>query len=348
MADLFRAAEAGNVGALKRHLRSGKDCNTQTRSTKATPLIWGTRKKRVRVVKLLLKCEGIDPDIQDSSGNTALHYACRNNDATIAGLLIGAGANLSITNARNEFPMQLSGWNLFKSQCLDQLDSKIAEGISNRRLADARIIIARFEIEEAHQHINRLRSKTQDLERRKGRLALATSLIEAECPSAIRAEEQGRILQDVLYKRLGEVRADHMIVRKRYLRMNEIAKHMEDQIDDLEDKAVKFSEASDAIEDEIEELAAGLAAKTDTLSPLHLYPDDEDLQETCISGLLSLLEADKSEAIAQGLSSENCSELMEMTRARFPKNKRLNLCAGRVSELLDEYLSSMHAAKMGH
>ena len=46
MADLFRAAESGNVRALKRHLRAGKDCNTQTRSTKATPLIWGARKQQ--------------------------------------------------------------------------------------------------------------------------------------------------------------------------------------------------------------------------------------------------------------------------------------------------------------
>ena len=135
MADLFRAAEAGNLRALRKHLRSGKDCNQQTRSTKATPLIWGTRKKRVRVVKMLLKCEGIDPDIQDSSGNTALHYACRNKDATIAGLLIGAGANLSIENGRNEFALQLSDWSLFKTQCLDQLDSEISAGIASRRSA---------------------------------------------------------------------------------------------------------------------------------------------------------------------------------------------------------------------
>ena len=139
-----------------------------------------------------------------------------------------------------------------------------------------------------------------------------------------------------------------MIVRKRYLRMNEIAKHMEDQIVDLDEKAVKFSEASEAIEEEIEELAAGLAAKTDTLSPLHLFPDDEYLQETCIAGLVSLLEADKSEAIAQGLSSENCSDLMKLTCTRFPDNQRLNASGKRVNELLDEYLSSMQAAKVGH
>ena len=153
MADLFRAAEAGNLGALRKHLRAGKDCNTQTRSTKATPLIWATRKQRVRAVKLLLKCEGIDPDIQDSNGNTALHYACRNKDATVAGLLIGAGANLSLTNERNEAALQLSDWALFKSQCLDQLDSDITEGIASRRLANAQSVIARLEVEEAQQHI---------------------------------------------------------------------------------------------------------------------------------------------------------------------------------------------------
>jgi hypothetical protein len=348
MADLVRAAEAGNLGALRKHLRAGKDCNTQTRSTKATPLIWATRKQRVRAVKLLLKCEGIDPDIQDSNGNTALHYACRNKDATVAGLLIGAGANLSLTNERNEAALQLSDWALFKSQCLDQLDSDITEGIASRRLANAQSVIARLEVEEAQQHINRLRSKTKDLDHRRARLQKEATWLHGQQPLVIHAEEQGRVLQDLMFTRLGEVRADHMMIRKRSLRMGEIAQHMEDQIESLDEKAIKFDQACGALEEEIEELTAGLAAKTDTLTPMRIFPDDEGLQETCVAGLLSLLYADKTEAIHQGLSGENCSALVDTTQARFPHNHRIAKSGAQVVSILEEYKSSMRAAKVGH
>lgn len=150
MADLFRAAESGNVRALKTHLRAGKDCNTQTRSTKATPLIWGARKQQTRVVKVLLKCEGINPDIQDSSGNTALHYACRSNDLVIASLLFAGGADLTLKNERNEYAMQLplDSFIFFKACVLDQHDATIQSNIANKRLADAKVVIARFEISE--------------------------------------------------------------------------------------------------------------------------------------------------------------------------------------------------------
>ena len=60
-----------------------------------------------------------------------------------------------------------------------------------------------------------------------------------------------------MFTRLGEVRANHMIVRKGSPH-GRIAKHMEDQIENLDQKAVKFDEASEAIEEEIEELTAGL------------------------------------------------------------------------------------------
>ncbi|XP_071839334.1 cyclin-dependent kinase 4 inhibitor B-like [Apostichopus japonicus] len=48
-----------------------------------------------RIEKLLAK--GTDPNALDTSGYTALHYACRNNNEDIATLLLSHGADINIT-----------------------------------------------------------------------------------------------------------------------------------------------------------------------------------------------------------------------------------------------------------
>ena len=77
------------------------------------------------------------------------------------------------------------------------------------------------------------------------------------------------------------------------------SKNKRNKIELFNDKSEKYDAASKAVEEEIEEIIAGLAAKTDTLTPLRLYPNDEEFQQICVIGLLSLLPADKSEAIHQ-------------------------------------------------
>lgn len=350
MSDLFRAAESGNLRALRAHLRSGMDCNTQTRSTKATPLIWGSRKGHSSVVKILLKCEGIDPNIVDSSGNTALHYACRANDLTVASLLFAAGADLMIRNERNEYAMQLplDTFNFFKSCTLDQYDMTIQNNIAAKSVAASKSVIARFEMNEMLENINRRRVEIKKMNTNSKRSAELETLMSLELPNVHQAGDDARVLQEIMFSRLGEVRAEHNIVLKKYQRMEKIALHFKSQINVLNEKSIKYNAASVAIREEIEELTAGLAAKTDTLSPLRTFPNNEQLQEICIQGLLSLIDADSTEAIHQGLSGENCSELMENTQKRFLKNQKIQSNGNRVREELNAYQKKMSMAKMVH
>jgi hypothetical protein len=350
MSDLFRAAESGNVRALKAHLRAGKNCNTQTRSTKATPLIWGARKQQTRVIKVLLKCEGINVSIQDSSGNTALHYAARNNDLAIASLLFGAGADLTLKNERAEYAMQLplDPYNFFKACVLDQHDVTIQTNLANKRLADAKSVITRFEISEALEQVHRLRVEIEEKNMLVKQAVEDENLMNLRLPRVFGAGDHSRVLQDVLFTRLGEVRAEHLIAIKKYERMETIADHHEKQIDLLNSKSIKYTAASEAITEEIEELTAGLAAKTDTLTPLRLYPADENLQEICVAGLVSLIDADNTEAIHQGLSGENCCELIKKIQDRFLNNQKILLDGNRVVKELKLYKSRMYASKMHH
>ena len=348
MADLFRSAEQGNVRALKAHLRNGHDCNTVTRSTKATPLIWGTRKKRTKVVRVLLKCEGINTDLQDSNGNTALHYACRNGDATIAAMIFVAGADLTLKNERNEYAMQLGDFNFFKACVLNQHDNTIAENINKKRLADAKSLITRFEIGECLAHINRLRLETNQLNVEKIRGLEQENIMALQLPRVHQTGDDARVLQDLLFTRLGEVRAEHLIILKKCERMEEIAKIKSEKITLFNTKADQYDAASIAIANEIEEVIAGLAAKTDTLTPLRLYPDDEKFQQICVAGLLSLLTADKTESIHQGLSGENCSELMAATKIRFTSNGKIQANSDSVMEELKAYKNRMYSSKMIH
>ena len=97
MADIYRAAESGNLQALFKWLKKGTPVDSSLKATKATPLIWAARKSHPSAVRLLIRYKAT-LDLQDVNGNTALHYACQNKDAKTANILIEAGASLSIPN----------------------------------------------------------------------------------------------------------------------------------------------------------------------------------------------------------------------------------------------------------
>ena len=103
MADIYRAAEAGNLKMLYKWLKNGTSPDSFLKATKATPLIWAARKSHPKAVKLLIRFKAT-LDMQDVKGNTALHYACQNNDRKTTLLLVEAGANMSKVNERGEDP----------------------------------------------------------------------------------------------------------------------------------------------------------------------------------------------------------------------------------------------------
>ena len=126
MADIYRAAESGNLQALFKWLKKGTPVDSFLKATKATPLIWAARKSHPSAVKLLIRYKAT-LDLQDVNGNTALHYACQNKDAKTANILIEAGASLSLPNKNGQCPSQLSDFNFFKAQVIQYYDDRIAE-----------------------------------------------------------------------------------------------------------------------------------------------------------------------------------------------------------------------------
>ena len=62
-------------------------------------------------IRLLLPGLNGDVDVQDSDGETPLHFACRSHDAAVVGLLLEARASLRKVNVRNERPLQVAAAN---------------------------------------------------------------------------------------------------------------------------------------------------------------------------------------------------------------------------------------------
>ena len=133
-------------------------------------------------------------------------------------------ADLTLKNDRNEYAMQLADFNFFKACVLDHHDSTIRINIENKRLADAKTVIAKFEINEALQRINRLRIETEKMKVEIKRSLEQEHLMALELPRLHKTGDDARLLQEVLFTRLGEVRAEHLQIIKKCQPMEEIAK----------------------------------------------------------------------------------------------------------------------------
>ena len=75
-------------------------------SLKHTPLHWAAFKGHNRIVCLLLTA-GIDPEIRDQLGNTALHQACAGGSFDVIKTLLSRGVDLLAKNARGHLPSLL-------------------------------------------------------------------------------------------------------------------------------------------------------------------------------------------------------------------------------------------------
>ena len=73
---------------------------------KHTPLHWAAFKGHNRIVCLLLTA-GIDPEIRDQLGNTALHQACAGGSVDVIKTLLSRGVDLLAKNARGHLPILL-------------------------------------------------------------------------------------------------------------------------------------------------------------------------------------------------------------------------------------------------
>jgi len=85
---LHKAAEAGHIEAVKKHLAAGKDVNAKLKYGGATPLHLAANKE----IAELLIANGADVNAKSKAGCTPLHVAGFRGHKEIAELLIAKGA----------------------------------------------------------------------------------------------------------------------------------------------------------------------------------------------------------------------------------------------------------------
>ena len=105
---IHTAAEAGNVGCVRRWLALGVSPNTRTLWYLNTPLIKASAYGRIRVVKLLLE-KGADVNKHNEGGETPLHYAARHGHVKVMEILIDHDADPTKKGTGCGTPMQWAG-----------------------------------------------------------------------------------------------------------------------------------------------------------------------------------------------------------------------------------------------
>jgi len=105
---IHTAAEAGNVGCVRRWLALGVSPNTRTIWYLNTPLIKASAYGRIRVVTLLLE-KGADVNKHNEGGETPLHYATRHGHVKVMEILLDHGADPTKKGTGCGTPMQWAG-----------------------------------------------------------------------------------------------------------------------------------------------------------------------------------------------------------------------------------------------
>ncbi|CZR48106.1 uncharacterized protein FPRO_12716 [Fusarium proliferatum ET1] len=125
LALLHEAAATGWVEGMAALIGLGADVNNAERSHKQTPLHRACQNQREEAVKLLLGIDKIDINaragnggasvsIQDTEGNSLMHYALRTCNATIVQMLCTAGLNIESPNKRGQLPLHwMAQWKYF-------------------------------------------------------------------------------------------------------------------------------------------------------------------------------------------------------------------------------------------
>ena len=85
--DIWEAAEAGNIEAVKQYLAAGTDVNAKDGETGITPLHVATDRGRKEVVELLIAA-GADVNAKYAGGHTPLHNAAIHGHEEIVEMLI--------------------------------------------------------------------------------------------------------------------------------------------------------------------------------------------------------------------------------------------------------------------
>ena len=96
--DIWAAADAGDLGAIERHLASGAAVNGPDGKSGSTPLLWAAVAGRAEAVELLIR-RGADVNAVDRDGGTPLHAAAFLGHEKTVDVLVRNGANVNAANS---------------------------------------------------------------------------------------------------------------------------------------------------------------------------------------------------------------------------------------------------------
>ena len=109
---LWSLCNAGDLAAVKDSLEKGKDAN-ETNPDHITGLMYAVLSKHHSVVELLLDQPDIDISCKDDYGQTALHYACMENNTRALTRLLEMPGGLDGLNVRSKWgrtPLTKAAW----------------------------------------------------------------------------------------------------------------------------------------------------------------------------------------------------------------------------------------------
>ena len=92
--DIHKAAEEGNIEAVKQHLAAGTDVNVKNKFG-STPMHKAAGRGHNKDVAELLIANGADVNAKDDNGWTPLHHAVPDGHKEIAELLIAKGGDVN-------------------------------------------------------------------------------------------------------------------------------------------------------------------------------------------------------------------------------------------------------------
>jgi ankyrin repeat protein/DNA-binding beta-propeller fold protein YncE len=106
------AVERGDLESARALVNAGADLQASGVSGKRAypPLLWAARNNALALAALLLEA-GADPNVQNASGDTALHLAVKNKFPKMVTLLLNAGADPNRADDRGKTPLH---WRLKK------------------------------------------------------------------------------------------------------------------------------------------------------------------------------------------------------------------------------------------
>jgi ankyrin repeat protein len=103
---IHKAAEDGNIEAVKQHIAAGADVNAKDDWGK-TPLYVAALGGHKEIAELLI-AEGADINAKDEDGHTPLHQAALDGQKEIAELLIAEGADVNAVGDLGRTPLDLA------------------------------------------------------------------------------------------------------------------------------------------------------------------------------------------------------------------------------------------------